>query len=67
MQVLTSMLTSASKQLFSLVGANLNERDQDGFTALHHAARNGHLYAVQLLLDLGANPKVQARYVGGCN
>ena len=44
-----------------VVGAKLDDKDTDGFTALHHAASNGHLYAVQLLLDLGANPMASSR------
>lgn len=43
------------------LGANLNESDADGLTALHHAASNGHLYAVQLLLELGANPELATK------
>ncbi len=51
-----------SEFIFSCVGANLNTCDQDGFTALHHAASSGHLYAVQLLLDLGASKNFTNRY-----
>ena len=42
-------------------GANLNVKDSDGMTALHHAAANGHLYAAQLLLNLGAK-EMTTRY-----
>ena len=44
------------------VGADLNVQDADGMTALHHATARGHLYAAQLLLDLGAKETITTRY-----
>ena len=46
-----------------MLGTNLQARDADGLTALHHATANGHLYAVELFLELGANPEVVTRYI----
>ena len=43
-------------------GAKLNRPDADGMTALHYAAAGGHLYAVQLLIELGADMEKQSRY-----
>lgn len=40
-----------------------NVRDNSGYTALHYAARNGHLDACQLLIDGGAN--INAKTNGG--
>ncbi|KAJ3291366.1 hypothetical protein HK104_006161 [Borealophlyctis nickersoniae] len=36
-------------------GADIEEVDEDGWTALHYAARNGQAEAVQALLEHGAN------------
>ncbi|KAA0074845.1 ankyrin repeat domain-containing protein [Mycolicibacterium sp. P9-64] len=35
-----------------------NERDADGVTALHHAAREGDVARIRLLLDAGADPSI---------
>jgi ankyrin repeat protein len=40
-------------------GAQVDEQQQGGFTALHAAAQNGSLPLVQLLLEYGANPDVR--------
>ena len=38
---------------------DVDAKDLDGFTVLHHAARNGHLDVVLTLLDMGADVAVQ--------
>ena len=43
-------------------GAKLDRTDADGMTALHYAAGGGHLYAVQLLVELGADMEKPSRY-----
>ena len=40
-------------------GANLEERDQNQFTALMLAIQATHLESAQLLLEYGADPNVQ--------
>jgi ankyrin repeat protein len=42
-------------------GGNPNARDQDGYSALHGAAENGHTDCVRLLLDHGARPNAPTR------
>ena len=44
-------------------GADVNAGDEDGWTALHRAASNGHTHVVKLLVLRGAN--VDARTIGG--
>ncbi len=39
-------------------GFDLNSADADGDRALHHAARMGNVSLLELLLELGANPKL---------
>lgn len=39
----------------SLNADNINSKDEDGFTALHLAADRGHVEAVKLLIDAGAD------------
>lgn len=36
-------------------GAEINARNEDGYTALHHAVSQRHLPAVQRLVELGAS------------
>ena len=52
--------TSLKKRLiaFLRLGPNLNFKDATGYSALHHAALNGHNYVVELLLDHKASPNI---------
>jgi ankyrin repeat protein len=43
-------------------GANVNARDNDGFTALHESAMMGHPDIVQILLDRGADVNAPDRW-----
>jgi ankyrin repeat protein len=52
---------SAVRRLLE-AGADANARGQSGYTALAHAARQGHLEVVELLIEHGA--RVDARYSG---
>ncbi|KAK3316841.1 ankyrin repeat-containing domain protein [Apodospora peruviana] len=45
--------------ILSLGVAEIDDRDQDGDTALHQAAVNGHGEVIQALLDAGADPAVR--------
>ena len=36
-------------------GIDINEEDDNGLTALHHAAEGGHAKCVEILLQNGAN------------
>jgi ankyrin repeat protein len=40
-------------------GADINARDDEGYTALAKAAKNGHLPAVQTSINLGADPNTR--------
>jgi ankyrin repeat protein len=40
-------------------GANVNAANLTGFTPLHHAAENGQAEAAKVLLELGADRRVQ--------
>lgn len=48
-------LTQRVEQLLDYGGAELHETTDDGLTALHHAASNGHLTTTQALLHRGAD------------
>ncbi|SDT93439.1 Ankyrin repeat-containing protein [Verrucomicrobium sp. GAS474] len=40
-------------------GEGLDDTDEEGFSALTHAAHRGNLEAARILLDAGADPDVQ--------
>ena len=42
-------------------GADVNAQDDDGWTALVHAASGGHAQVVSLLLMAGADPNIRTR------
>lgn len=56
-----SYYSGAPEVITSLIqrGADVNARDKGNWTALHLATRNGHVEAVRVLLDAGAELTVQ--------
>jgi ankyrin repeat protein len=51
----------AAKYFIEELGVNVNQRDADGFTALHHAAARGDNEAIQYLVSRGADVLVVNR------
>jgi ankyrin repeat protein len=45
-------------QILIEFGANINQKDSDGQTALHYAASNGYFEAVQYLLSSGIDSNI---------
>ena len=43
-------------------GMDVNVRDQERYTALHYAAENNHVDAIEVLLGSGADPDVTDRF-----
>ena len=43
-------------------GTDPNQTDDDGYSALHAAAENGHLAVVKLLINQGANIAYKGEY-----
>jgi ankyrin repeat protein len=43
-------------------GADLNIKDNDGFTALHWVSRKGHLTIVKVLIESGADLNIRNKY-----
>ncbi|HEX7858529.1 MAG TPA: ankyrin repeat domain-containing protein [Sphingobium sp.] len=53
---------AADAMLILSIGAtSANERDEEGYTLLHYAARAGSLEAVKQLLERGADPTAKAK------
>jgi ankyrin repeat protein len=50
---------SAAMQLLLEKGVDVEAKDSDGLTLLHHAAENGHEALVHLLLENGADVKAK--------
>lgn len=51
--------SQAVAELLLSNGASVNHKDDNGMSALHHAARRGHASLIQVLLDAGAD--IEAR------
>jgi ankyrin repeat protein len=51
----------AMKYLVEELGADVNARDNDGYTPLHHAAARGDNEMIMYLVEKGADPKAVAR------
>jgi ankyrin repeat protein len=51
----------AMKYLVEELGADVNARDNDGYTPLHHAAARGDNEVILYLVSKGADPKAVAR------
>ncbi|MBA3270789.1 MAG: ankyrin repeat domain-containing protein [Acidobacteria bacterium] len=51
----------AVKYLVEEMGADVNARDNDGYTPLHHAAARGDNEVILYLVSKGADPKAVAR------
>ena len=54
-------MLAAVKYLVEEVGADVNARDHEGNTAIHHAASRGDLEMIQYLVSKGADPKAVNR------
>jgi len=52
---------AAVKYLVEELGADVNHRDNDGYTPLHHAAARGDNEMIHYLVSKGADPKAVAR------
>jgi uncharacterized protein len=51
----------AVRYLVESLGADVNARDHNGYTALHHAAARGDNELIRYLVEMGADPTVVAR------
>ena len=51
----------AARHLIEGLGADVNARDHNGYTALHHAAARGDTALIHYLVSQGANVRVVSR------
>jgi ankyrin repeat protein len=49
------------KYMVEVLGADVNARDQNGYTPMHHAAARGDNEMIMYLVSKGADPKAVAR------
>ncbi|AOP35393.1 hypothetical protein A0128_17025 [Leptospira tipperaryensis] len=57
-----SILEDSSPEMMSILisfGADLNQKDTNGMSPLHHCVNEGKLIPFQILLEKGADPNVQ--------
>ncbi|KAG0341055.1 hypothetical protein BG004_006173 [Podila humilis] len=50
---------AAMVEILLHLGADLNHKDEDGSTALHHAAAYGHLQTIALLIEKGGSATIK--------
>jgi ankyrin repeat protein len=51
----------AIKYMVEVLGADVNARDQNGYTPMHHAAARGDNEMILYLVSKGGDPKAVAR------
>jgi ankyrin repeat protein len=54
-------MLAAVRFLVEVVGAHVNARDNDGNTAIHHAAARGDTERIKYLVSRGADPTIVNR------
>ena len=61
LETVAKLLTHPFEDFLALHGADVDARDDRGFTSLHRAAELGHVELVRLLLERGAAPAPEAQ------
>jgi len=59
-ELFSSVISGQKENVLNAIrkGANIDARDDDQYTPLHHACDNGHLEVVMALIEVGANVNV---------